>query len=123
MTVRIRRVKDGVIFTHTDVLANKKGFVAFEDDPKEEKVLSSGGDKASTEKPIDKMTRKEVGVYIKEEYGIQIPNMNRKTDEILVDAYKIIDEFTEKEVKDIEEADSKEAFDKLQKERAVRNNE
>ena len=115
MTVRIKRMKDGVIFTHTEVLANKKGFVAFEDNPKKESAPTEK--EVPTEKPLDEMTRKEVGVYIKEEYGIQIPNMNRKTDKILIDAYKIIDEFTEKEVEDQKEAEAEEAFGKLQEER------
>lgn len=117
MTVRIRRIKDGVIFTYTEALANKKGFAAFEDNPKAEHVIPSGGPGETPNLSIANMERADIGKHILNKYGIQIPKLNRKKKHILEDAYKIIDEFTEKEVEDKKEVEAEEAYEKLQEER------
>jgi len=115
MTIRIKRLADGVIFSHTEVLAKKKGFIVFDAAP-EKKVVIKGETPKSLD--LEDMSRKQVGEFILNRYDIQIPKMGRKTVDILADAYKIIEEFAEKDKQDKENAEHKEAHDRLQKDRA-----
>jgi len=99
--LRVKRIEDGVIFNWTKTLSEKKGFVVFDDTPgtkiglsNKTEVVESVETNAveSAENDLSKMTRKEIGEHILNKYGVQIPNMNRKTVDILKDAYKIADE-------------------------------
>lgn len=85
MTIRIKRLKDGAIYTYTKVLANKKGFAVFDDEAKAPKGPIS----------LEEMDRNDIGKYIFKKYGVQIPKLNRKKDVILAEAYTLIEAFDE----------------------------
>lgn len=116
MTKRIKRVADGVIFTWTAVLAQKKGFVEFDDDKPKVGLTESKPPVPVTSNhqeliSLEDMSRKQIGEYILETYGIQIPKMGRKTKLIKKDAYEVMEEFRAKALNEKEHAEAEERYD------------
>ena len=118
MTVRIKRLADGVIFTYTKVLANKKGFVAFEDDPTKATQAEPNAELMG-DGSLEGLKRNEIYDKILKEYEIAIPGMNRKTEVIKEEAYRIMGEFADVTAENKRKAEAEEA-ERLAEEEAER---
>lgn len=114
MALRCKRIADGVVFNHTPTIAEKKGFVVFEDDPQTDKEpVGLGSAPTLSLDPLNGLNRKEIGEYILGKYKLQIPKMGRKTDLILIDAYEIIEAYAEKEAGEKKEAAERDKIDEI----------